>query len=69
MHAYVELLSNWYSGLLFLAGFTLTAMITLVTKISEPISVSAQLILLFFGCLFQLTACIPNTCLVRILRL
>ena len=52
---YVESISNWYSGLLFLAGFTLTAMTILIANISEPISFSAQLILLFFGIMFQLT--------------
>ncbi|UCE43739.1 MAG: hypothetical protein JSV57_05150 [Candidatus Bathyarchaeota archaeon] len=53
--SYVELISNWYSGLLFLAGFTLTAMTILIADVSEPVSLSGQLILLSFGIMFQLT--------------
>lgn len=52
---YVEFMSNWYKGLLFLAGFILTAITILISQISEPVGISAQFTLLSFGILFQLT--------------
>ncbi len=51
---YMKFLSNLASGQAFLAGFTFTVIVLLLTRLPDPSSISSQLVLFFLTVMFGL---------------